>query len=97
MNGPTDTPGNRAEPDARPAAAWIAPWMIHAAAVGAVVTVTATYGRTLHGTVDRVLTARAAGAPPGDEWVRFDVAGTTISVVDIAHVEQAPHPGAAAA
>ncbi len=77
-------------PDTRPDALRLAPWILHAASLQVPIRVALRDGRQIVGRVDTVLTARAAGAPKGDNWVRFGIAGETIAANDITGVAQEP-------
>ncbi|MBJ7469712.1 MAG: hypothetical protein JHD16_00340 [Solirubrobacteraceae bacterium] len=86
-----DTPVEyEVRPDTRPDALRLAPWILHAASLQVPIRVALRDGRQIVGRVDTVLTARAAGAPKDDDWVRFGIAGETVSANDIVGVSQEP-------
>lgn len=85
-----DTPATEYQitPDTRPDALQLAPWIMHAASLQVPIRVALRDGRQIVGRVEKVLTARAASAPKGDDWVRFGIADQVISADDIAGVSQ---------
>lgn len=71
-----------------------APWVIQMAGAQVPIYITTADGDTTTGVVTGVLTARAAGAPKGDDWARFVIGDRVISAAEITAVGYLQHENA---